>query len=164
MSSPIDSTANQELTEQERWRTVLCDAAKEVFALMVGVELSPPNQSDLPMVTNFTGMVGLAGDLCGILTVRCSAASATTIASHMLGGSHAEVAAHQSDAVGEISNMVAGSFKAKIEGLEDKCMLSVPTVVTGGDYEVHSLAVGQRIEVPLMLKDEPIWFTLEVRN
>jgi chemotaxis protein CheX len=164
MSSPVDSTANQELTQHERWRMVLCAAAKEVFALMVGVELDVPEQNDPPVLNHFTGMVGLAGDLCGILTVRCSAASATAIASHMLGGTDAEVASHQSDAVGEISNMVAGSFKGKVHGLEDKCMLSVPTVVTGGDYELHSLSVGQRIEVPLMLQDEPIWFTLEVRS
>lgn len=164
MSSFLDSTANQELTDRERWRMILSDAAKEVFTVMVGLELRAPSQNDPPVVANFTGMVGLAGELCGLLTVRCSAASARTIAFHMLGGSDAEVASHQSDAVGEISNMVAGSFKAKIQGLEDKCLLSVPTVVTGGDYELHSLAVGQRIEVPLMLKEEAICFTLEVRN
>jgi CheY-specific phosphatase CheX len=87
-----------------------------------------------------------------------------TIASHMLGVQDDEAASHQCDAVGEICNMVAGSFKAKIPGIEDKCMLSVPTVIIGEDYELHSLTVGERIDVPLLLQGEPIWFTLEVRN
>ncbi len=43
------------------------------------------------------------------------------------------------DAFGEICNMVAGNFKNKISGLGEGCMLSVPTVVTGNDYSLHSL-------------------------
>jgi len=67
-------------------------------------------------------------------------------------------------AVGEICNMVAGSFKSKVVSLEDRCMLSVPTVISGDSYELHSLASGERIELPLMFGGEPLWFSLEVQN
>jgi CheY-specific phosphatase CheX len=111
----------------ERWRVVLSDAAKEVFQLMVGEELSVPEEANPAVLSEVAGMVGLAGELCGVLTIRCSKAAAGKIACQMLGVAEAEAAAQAIDAVGEICNMVAGSFKAKIAGLEDKCMLSVPT-------------------------------------
>ena len=82
----------------------------------------------------------------------------------MLGVAEDEAAGQATDAVGEICNMVAGSFKAKIASLEDKCMLSVPTVISGDSYEFHSLASGERIELPLMFHGEPLWFSLEVQN
>jgi chemotaxis protein CheX len=41
------------------------------------------------------------------------------------------------DGLGEITNMLAGAWKAKIPELNAACMLSVPTVVTGTQYEVH---------------------------
>jgi hypothetical protein len=75
----------------------------------------------------------------------------------------ADAAAQQCDAVGEICNMVAGQFKAKI-GLEDKCMLSVPTVIRGGDYQLHSVPNSERLEVTLVFEEEPILFVLEVRK
>ena len=113
---------------------VLEEAAKEVFSLMVGMELSPLAPADAPETHEVTAMIGMAGELCGVFGVCCSKPTAITIASHMLGLSDDEAVAHSSDAIGEVCNMVAGSFKSKLKnGLEDKCMLSVPTVITGDD-------------------------------
>jgi chemotaxis protein CheX len=146
------------------WHFVLCEAAKEVFALMVGTEVTVQENPDTDLQADVTGMVGLAGDVCGVLSIRCNAKSADRIASKMLGVEIDQAAAHQSDAVGEVCNMVAGNFKAKIAGLEDKCMLSVPTVITGPDYELHSLEVGQRIETALLFEGEPVTVALEIRS
>ena len=65
------------------------------------------------------------------------------------------------DAVGEICNMVAGNFKNKISGMGDGCMLSVPTVITGGDYSVHSM-VNENIHVTLLFEGEPVVLSLEI--
>jgi chemotaxis protein CheX len=160
MGSGLEAGDNQ----LERWRAVLGEAAKEVFLLMVGEELSIPEEANPPIFSEVAGMVGLAGELCGVLTIRCSKVSAGKIACQMLGVAEAEAAAQAIDAVGEICNMVAGNFKAKVAGLEDKCMLSVPTVISGDSYELHSLASGERIELPLLFKGEPVWISLEVQN
>jgi CheY-specific phosphatase CheX len=81
----------------------------------------------------------------------------------MLGVPPEEGASHQCDAVGEICNIVAGHFKAKI-GLGDKCMLSVPTVITGGNYQLRSLASGERLDLPLLCQGEPLWIALDIRK
>jgi chemotaxis protein CheX len=163
MSSGLNKTGGDSQLQLKHWRAVLNEAAKEVFLMMVGAELSVPDAAP-PVVSEVAGMVGLAGELCGVLTVRCGKASARKIACQMLGVTEDEAAAQATDAVGEICNMVAGSFKAKIDGLEDKCMLSVPTVISGDNYELHSLASGERIELAVIFQGEPLWFSLEVQN
>jgi chemotaxis protein CheX len=145
------------------WQAMLCDATTEVFAMMVGVKVTVPEDTNLPVLAQVTGMVGVAGAVSAIFSLRCSTASAAKIASRMLGVSTEEAAAQQCDAIGEICNMVAGHFKAKV-GLEDKCMLSVPTVVVGRDYQLHSVAGSERLEMPLLYEQEPVWIALEIRK
>jgi len=41
------------------------------------------------------------------------------------------------DGLGEVTNMLAGAWKARIPSLNSACLLSVPTVVTGTQYEFH---------------------------
>lgn len=162
MSAPTQSNAGQP-APLESWRLILLDSVKEVFTIMVGTEVRVPDQADPPLVTEVTGMVGLAGELCGVLSVRCGKNCATKIASQMLGVPVAEAVSHLSDAVGEICNIVAGNFKAKIDGLQNKCMLSVPTIIIGGDYQLYSLAAGDRIELPFLFEGESMWIALEIR-
>lgn len=148
----------------ESWPNLLCQVAQEVFSMMVGVNLTVPAQVEAESSGEVTGMVGLAGALCGVLTVRCTKSASIQIASRMLGFSEEEATLHMSDAIGEVCNMVAGGFKAKINGLEDKCMLSVPTVITGDNYTTHAPIVGNRIEVQLLFHNEPLWIMLETRG
>ncbi len=49
------------------------------------------------------------------------------------------------DAFGEICNMIAGGWKNRMPGLDSGCALSVPTIVSGSDYELHP--VGDRLLV-----------------
>jgi chemotaxis protein CheX len=86
-----------------------------------------------------TAMVGLAGQLCGVLNIHCNSHAAALMASKMLHVPFDQVGEGMSDALGEICNMVAGNFKNKVPGLGDGCMLSPPTVITGSDYDLHSL-------------------------
>ena len=151
----------------EEWRRALYEAAAEVFEMMVGEPVSPHEDSAAaPGAADTTAMVGLAGSLCGVLSIRCTTASAAGIASRMLGEpvQSAESVEQQLDALGEICNMVAGNFKARIEGLREQCMLSVPTVITGQDYCLHSLADNDRLEVALLFQGNPIVLRLEVHG
>ncbi len=148
---------------RECWLPTLQLAMSEVFELMLGCPLSipsdPPSEEDLEI----TSMVGLAGQLCGILSVRCSAKSAVRMASRMLGVDVEKASPQMWDAVGEICNMVAGNFKNKISGMGDGCMLSVPTVITGADYSVHSM-VNENIHVAFLFDGEPVILSLEIHS
>jgi chemotaxis protein CheX len=157
-------TAGNNPVSLEGWRSTLCEATIEVFSMMVGAELGFPDKPGVPPEAAITGLLGMAGTFCGIFSLRCSTQCAIDIASQMLAAPPEEAAAQKCDAVGEICNMVAGNFKAKIAGLEDNCMLSVPTVITGKDYKLHSIAARERIETPLLYKGESIWIALEAHS
>jgi chemotaxis protein CheX len=159
-------SANDVLAQQhspENWLPLLELACKEVFEIMLGckVETQPLTE---PPVFEFTAMVGLAGQLCGVLTLRCSAESAIMMASKMLGIEPKAADEHMWDALGEICNMIAGNFKNKLTGMGDRCMLSVPTVITGADYSFHALADGGPIEVMMIFEGAPILVSLEIHT
>ena len=147
----------------EAWMPQLELAAREVFEIMLGSKLEP--QSD-PVTSSpeITAMVGLAGQLCGLLTLRCSSQSAAAMASKMLGIEVKEADQQMWDAVGEIANMIAGNFKNKLTGLADRCMLSVPTVISGSDYNYRSMADTGPLEVILLFEGLPLVVTLEVHT
>lgn len=138
-------------------------AMQEVFELMLACPLEIPSEPPPEEGLDITSMIGLAGQLCGILTLRCNARSAARMASRMLGVDADSAGAQMWDAVGEICNMVAGNFKNKISGLGDGCMLSVPTVITGGDYSVHSM-VNEDIHTVFLFEGEPVVLSLEVHS
>ena len=118
---------------------VLEEAALEVFQTMANAHLLPNPDPDGEPSGGHTAMVGMAGALCGMTTVRCSQASSAKLASLMLGESVQLDQSTARDALGEICNMIAGNFKGKLSQLADQCMLSVPTVITGEDYAMSAL-------------------------
>ncbi len=145
------------------WLPTMQLAVREVFELMLGCPLDTPVDPPAEEGLDITSMVGLAGQLCGILTLRCSARSAARMASRMLGVDAEKAGPEMWDAVGEVCNMVAGNFKNKISGMGDGCMLSVPTVITGADYSVHSM-VNENIRAIFLFEGELIVLSLEIHS
>lgn len=146
------------------WKALLECAALEVFEMMAGVRpeiISSP--SDEPRGEH-TAMVGLAGALCGMATLRCSPATSAKFASLMLGEDAASNPSYAKDALGELCNMVVGNFKGKVSTLADHCMLSVPTVITGEDYSMSTGEPTEGITVALTFDGEPIWLSLLIHS
>jgi hypothetical protein len=50
------------------------------------------------------------------------------------------------DAMGELCNMVAGNFKAKVTSLADHRMLSVPTVISGDSYVMQAAEPSEALQ------------------
>jgi chemotaxis protein CheX len=159
-------TANQMMATNgghEDWVPLLEVAAREVFELMLGCKLSLP-AGDEKEALNVTSMVGLAGQLCGVLSVRCDDKAAALMASKMLGVDLDKAGPEVSDALGEICNMVAGNFKNKVSGLGEGCMLSPPTVITGSDYDLHSMADSPALELRMLFEGMPMVVSLEIHS
>ena len=161
MKTTIESPAANE--SHQTWVPMLEVAAQEVFELMLGCKLTAPEASSAELL-DITAMVGLAGQLCGVMSIRCSTKSSTMMASKMLGVEPDKVGPEMCDAFGEICNMVAGNFKNKIAGLSDGCLLSVPTVITGNDYCLHSMTDSPAVEVRLLFENMPIVISLQIHS
>jgi chemotaxis protein CheX len=162
MSAPSQASSPGAVSPRTAWPAVLRETAVEVFSTMVGVAVTAPENGDVPVLAQVTGTVGIAGPLSATFSLRCSLLSATMIAAQMLGVSADEADAQKCDAVGEICNIVAGYFKAKI-GLGERCMLSVPTVLAGTNYQIRSRSDDVVIEIPLLYEREPLWIALHIR-
>jgi len=162
---PMNNAASQIPCQLDpSWKSILECASLEVFEIMAGVRpVLNPDPIEEPSGEQ-TAMVGLAGALCGMVTIRCSKAVSIKLGSLMLGGDAASSPSIARDALGELCNMVAGNFKAKISNLADHCMLSVPTVITGEDYSMETVEPNEGLTVALTLEGEPIWVALTIHS
>lgn len=147
----------------EKWIPLLEAATQEVFELMMASHLTAGTSAEEP-ATDVTSMVGLAGQLCGVLSVRCDEKAALLITSKMLGVEVDKVTPEMSDALGEVCNMVAGNFKNKITGLAEGCLLSPPTVIVGHDYSLYSQTDEPGLQVRLLFENMPIVVSLQIQS
>jgi chemotaxis protein CheX len=160
----LHASNSSAIENHQSWQPVLVLSAQEVFETMLGSHLEAVSEPPPEEALDVTAMVGLAGLLCGVLTIRCSSRAGARMASKMLGIDAEKAAAEMWDAMGEICNMVAGNFKNKISGLGDGCMLSVPTVITGGDYSCHSMGNATTLQVNFLFEEERIIVAIEIHS
>lgn len=155
----INGSTQAPVRIEPSWRTILECATIEVFQMMAAVNLETTEAESEEPPRGETAMVGLAGALCGMITLRCSQQTSLKLASSML-GEEAPTHATACSALGELCNMVAGNFKAKINALKDQCVLSVPTVISGEDYSMEPAERSEGLIATFMLEGEPIWVSL----
>jgi chemotaxis protein CheX len=146
------------------WKNILECAAVEVFEMMASVHLQQYSTPFEEPKGELTAIVGLAGALCGMTTVRCSHATSVKLASLMLGEEAAATTSIARDAIGELCNMIAGNSKAKISTLADHCMLSVPTVISGESYSLNTAEPTQNATIVLSFEGDPMWISLVVHS
>jgi chemotaxis protein CheX len=154
------------------WKSLLEGATLEVFEMMASTRLThlippasaqlaqPPAPTQTQNQSGLTAMVGIAGVLCGIITIHCSTETAIRLASKMAGDEAAKDPIIVNDAIGELCNMVAGNFKAKVSSLADHCMLSVSTVITGENYALQSAEPSESLQVSLLFESSPVHISL----
>ncbi len=125
------------------------EALDHTFSTMVSckVRRKPPylkekNQSLYPI----SGIIGLSGKVVGTVVLTVSDEVALKSASAMLMMELEQINDDVMDAVGELTNMVAGNAKAKLE--EYQLSLSLPNVIRGKDSEIHFPPQAQPITIP----------------
>ncbi|GAB6166428.1 chemotaxis protein CheX [Thermostilla marina] len=111
---------------------------KDTFATMLNCEvqrgeLSLKNGSKASH--EISGVIGLTGDTVGTVVLSLSRDVALKAASTMLMMETTELDADVLDAVGELTNMVAGAAKAQLT--EFNLAVSLPNVITGTEHDVH---------------------------
>jgi len=93
-----------------------------------------------------SGVIGLSGRAVGTVVLSLSKEVALKAASTMLMMEATEVDDEVLDAVGELTNIVAGGAKAELE--EYELAVSLPNVITGRDHEIHFPSNVQPICIP----------------
>ncbi len=105
-----------------------------------------------------SGTIGLSGRAVGTVVLSLSREVALKAASTMLMMEATEIDNDVVDAVGELANMVAGAAKAELE--QYQLSISLPSVITGKNYEIRFPSNVTPICIPFQSEWGPL--TLEV--
>ncbi|MGH9584203.1 MAG: chemotaxis protein CheX [Bryobacteraceae bacterium] len=137
--------------DQEIVVKAVCGASEEVFATMLGLEISPgepytEENQDARQPSESGGVValiGMAGSWVGTGMLTCTPEFACKAAAIMLMCEFQAVDSEVLDAVAEISNMIFGNVKTILEEHLGPLGLSIPTVIFGKNFSTRS--VGQQL-------------------
>jgi chemotaxis protein CheX len=160
--SPTDAPASSPLFAAINNTSLLDQSVEEVFALMLGTPVTVSEIGITPtnIPITLTAVIGLAGALSGAYSVVVNESAAKQIAASMLGIEVDSLDDTVYDALGEITNILAGAWKSKIESLHAACLLSVPTVVTGTHYDIHKKSSSFRLSRSYRFNDSS--FTISI--
>ncbi|MGA9063329.1 MAG: chemotaxis protein CheX [Terracidiphilus sp.] len=111
-------------------------SVEEVFRLMLGIKCERDARPAAVEHESVIAMVGFGGLLSGACVFRSGARAALKIAAQMTGMEFCGIDETVKDGIGEICNMLAGSWRGKVPGLAANCSLSIPAVITGRDFTV----------------------------
>ncbi len=97
---------------------------------------------------DISGIIGLTGKIKGSLALSFSEPCILKIVSNMLGEEIPAINGDIKDAVGEITNMVSGAARKKLEAMGFAISAAIPTVVSGKDHSVVHVLGGPSIIIP----------------
>ena len=94
---------------------------------------------------DISGLLEISGDLEGSAAISFSEKSILGIVSAMFGEEMTEINEEITDAVGEISNMIAGHVTTKIAELDKKIKVKFTKVVIGRDESISHIDAGSHV-------------------
>lgn len=136
--------------------SVLIVSTQEVFETMVFRPLgsqTPIEGEALRPRSNVVGTVAFAGEQCGIVAFYSTMETARTIAGAMLGIPTDQVNGEMPDAIGEVTNMIAGTFRTRMIAHGHRWAISVPTVTIGSDFYTKYVSDVRRVLCPFTMSE-----------
>lgn len=139
--------------------TNLMASTEEVFETMVfkplvrmpAAGLEPERKG-----ANVVATVAFAGHRRGLVAIHSSIDAAKSIAGAMLGIAVDDLNGEIPDAMGEVANMVAGTFRNKLAATEPASAIAVPTVTIGSDFSTTYLSAVRRARCPFEMDGQAI--------
>jgi chemotaxis protein CheX len=145
---------------------LLLDAAREVFETMIfmSIEQCQDNQFE-PAETDLLGTITFKGRMQGCVGFRCSQDCARAIAANMMGLESANELklSEICDAVGEVTNMVLGSFKTRVMQDVGNIEVSIPTVISGCNLNTMVLDHQEPVIVPVTIDEHQARLILQYK-
>jgi chemotaxis protein CheX len=129
----------------------IIESAKEIFSSMVMMEISVSGDTMIksePLIESISGVIGLAGTHKGVLAIHIPNKVAMAITSSFLGMDVDEMNEDVEDAVGELANMLGGNVKSILSENGRDINLSLPSTITGQQYDFQPTKEAERIIIP----------------
>ena len=124
------------------------EATKNVFDTMlkIPVTFDKPVLNSAPQTHDVSGVIGLSGDVVGVVVIGFGEQTAVRIVCAFAGTRHEFGTPDFEDAIGELTNMIVGSAKSKLEGLS--VSIGCPSVISSPDHHVSRPSDAASICIP----------------
>ncbi len=126
-------------------------AALNVISMMAMLTPEPGKpflKKDKKAMGDISGVIGLTGEMKGVVVVSFSTGAACKIVGAMLGEVFTELNAEISDAVGELTNMISGDARRQLAQIGHNFEAGLPTIVSGPGHEIEAITKGPVIAIP----------------
>ena len=120
----------------------ITSATKTLFETMIMLDLKHNSsffEDDTQIRTDVIGMVSFTGKYHGVIALFCSKRFALKVGSTMLMTDITDFTNDVKDAVGEVSNMIAGNVKTKLAAQYGEMNLSIPIVIAGEGLSITAV-------------------------
>ena len=97
---------------------------------------------------DISGIIGMTGAARGSLALSFSKSCILKIVSNMLGEEMTEINGDIKDAVGELTNMVSGVARKKLESEGFNITAAIPTIVSGPNHSIIHVLKDPSIIIP----------------
>ena len=147
------------MIDEKCFSTALLEGAKEVFETMIFIDLEESSETGQQIEgDSFLGSITFTNGIEGCLAIRCSVPCARIIAANMLGTDSSEEIPEEGicDAIGEVTNMVMGSIKSRLQTDGGELLVSIPTVIQGQNLASSLGNRASKVLVKVNTEDEDI--------
>ena len=145
----------------------IADATQEIFSSMIMLDVVPgePFQRDVSKLLNgISGIIGLAGEVKGLLAIHLPNKAALEVTAAFLGMDVVEIDEDVCDAIGELANMLGGSMKAILDPGGSKVQISMPSAIHGEEYAVDCLTNAESVAVPFTFNEQTFMVELQINE
>jgi chemotaxis protein CheX len=129
------------------------DIVKMIWSTLVDAPIEAGGEGGQSDDSTVTGIVNIDGAWHGAIFVRCPLALASLLTAAMFQGDEEPDLDDVCDALGELTNMVAGNVKAL---LPQPSVISLPTVAFGSNYEIGVMGTRIVATVPFVSASHPL--------
>ena len=127
------------------------EATVSVLKTMASLDATPGKpflKKDSSASGDISGIVGITGEAEGSLCITFSKGCILYTISRMLGEDQKEINEDVKDAVGELTNMISGDSRRRLQGIGHTFQGSIPSVVSGPGHEVKHITKGPILSIP----------------
>lgn len=107
-----------------------------------------------------TGVIGMTGEANGTISISFTEKSILVIVSNMVGEEMKELNEEIKDAVGEITNMISGQARKKLDEQGMPLKAAIPSVIVGKNHTITHMTTYPIIAIPFSTDNGD--FTIEV--
>jgi chemotaxis protein CheX len=129
------------------------DIVKTIWSTLIDVPIQRGGGDTSGDASTVTGIVNIDGAWHGAVLVRCPLVLATLVTAAMFQGDNDPTLDEVRDALGELTNMVAGNVKSLLPA---PSVISLPTVAFGSQYEISVVGTHTVVTVSFMSESHPL--------